>query len=382
MRKPLRNRIFSFFVFVAVASAVIFLPLILANSDGGGDPSPLNETETVDDYVDEGADGGDEDDFLAEEDANSGEADKDLFEVIKPGNPMQTFETSKSTKKGLYVGTAETSPIRFRGGHAMARPIAVYPIYYGNWDGPTGSDTRVGTDLIKNFLAGYGVSPRFLLNPLYVNPSNSSDKPSSILSPRPAYFVPRSKTGGYLYGKSLSDYAVYKLVEYAVVHNSANWPKPFDPDGTYFVFTSSDVTETSGFCRNYCGWHTYDAFLGTHPNVKFSFVGNPSKCLSACSAQKTSPNGNPGVDAMINVIAHELDEMITDPLLNAWYDDEGEESADKCAWTWGKTNKLSSGAFYNLRFATPAGAKNYLVQQQWKVSVSGGKIAQKGCAMS
>ena len=38
---------------------------------------------------------------------------------------------------------------------------------------------------------------------------------------------------------------------------------------------------------------------------------------------------------MVSVIAHELEETNTDPNLNAWYDSNGSEDADKCAWTFG-----------------------------------------------
>ena len=47
------------------------------------------------------------------------------------------------------------------------------------------------------------------------------------------------------------------------------------------------------------------------------------------------PNGNAAADAMISVIAHELAEAATDPLLNAWFDSAGYENADKCAWDFG-----------------------------------------------
>jgi hypothetical protein len=38
---------------------------------------------------------------------------------------------------------------------------------------------------------------------------------------------------------------------------------------------------------------------------------------------------------MASIIAHESEEAISDPDLNAWYDSRGEENADKCAWTFG-----------------------------------------------
>jgi hypothetical protein len=34
------------------------------------------------------------------------------------------------------------------------------------------------------------------------------------------------------------------------------------------------------------------------------------------------------------VSGHELSEVLTDPQLNAWYDQRGSENADKCAWTF------------------------------------------------
>jgi hypothetical protein len=36
--------------------------------------------------------------------------------------------------------------------------------------------------------------------------------------------------------------------------------------------------------------------------------------------------------------------MITDPLLNAWYDRLGEENADKCAWTFEPTYRSTDGS--------------------------------------
>ena len=103
---------------------------------------------------------------------------------------------------------------------------------------------------------------------------------------------------------------------------------PKDTNGVYFVLTSADVTASSGFCTQYCGWHTRGTISGS--DIKYSFVGNPDRCPSACEAQTTGPNGNAGADGMASIIAHELEEATTDPDLNAWYDRRGQENADKC----------------------------------------------------
>jgi hypothetical protein len=122
-----------------------------------------------------------------------------------------------------------------------------------------------------------------------------------------------------------------------------------DPNGVYFVVTSSDVNETSGFCTQYCGWHTSDVINGT--NRRYSFVGNANRCLSACAAQSKSPNGNAGVDGAVSVLSHELEEANTDPDINAWLDSRGAENADKCAWTFGHHQlQAANGSFYNMTF--------------------------------
>src|ERR1019366_8631021 len=72
---------------------------------------------------------------------------------------------------------------------------------------------------------------------------------------------------------------------------------------------------------------------------------------------------NAGVDGMLSVVAHELEEATTDPQLNAWYDSSGAENADKCAWTFGGHQTLLKGAYYNMTLPTTSGSRNYLIQR-------------------
>jgi hypothetical protein len=74
---------------------------------------------------------------------------------------------------------------------------------------------------------------------------------------------------------------------------------------------------------------------------------------------------------MASVIAHELEEMITDPNLNAWYDQRDYENADKCAWTFGSTMTTGNGAQYTMVL----GSRPFLIQQNW-VNASGGYCAK------
>ena len=86
-----------------------------------------------------------------------------------------------------------------------------------------------------------------------------------------------------------------------------------------------------------------------------------------CAAQSTGPNGNAGADGMASIIAHESEEAISDPDLNAWYDRRGAENADKCAWTFGITYAVANGSLANMKL----GSRDFLIQQNWVNSGSG-----------
>lgn len=89
-----------------------------------------------------------------------------------------------------------------------------------------------------------------------------------------------------------------------------------------------------------------------------------------CTNSAGSPNNDPGADAEVSVLAHEIEETTTDMMGNAWYDSRGYENADKCAWNFGTTYTTSNGALANVSL----GGKNYLVQQNWQNAGSGGCV--------
>ncbi len=225
--------------------------------------------------------------------------------------------------------------ITYHGGPIILGTTNVHYIWYGNWSGNTA--TTILTDLAKSI----GGSPYFNINTTYYNGSGTHVSNSVAYS--------GSANDNYSHGTTLSDSAVQAVV---AAQN------PTDTNGIYFVLTSADVNESSGFCTQYCGWHTHATINGR--DIKYAFIGNPDRCPSACEAQTTGPNGNAGADGMASIIAHELEEAVTDPDLNAWYDSRGEENADKCAWTFG-TTYTANGAMANMKL----GSRDFLIQQNW-----------------
>jgi hypothetical protein len=260
-------------------------------------------------------------------------------------------------RKNAHTGAAPTagstgymtpSIQNVNNGPVMYQPN-VYLIWYGNWNKTSGSDTASGQQIIRDFLHGLSGSPYYMINSTYGGVSGF-------------FSVLGEYVDNYSQTSTLSDSRVQAVVSHAISVKAL----PKDSNGIYFVLTSSDVAESSGFCRQYCGWHTAGTISQT--DIKYAFVGNSSRCLSACAAQSVGPNGNAGVDGMISVIAHELEETNTDPDLNAWFDSKGAEDADKCAWTFGANQKkASNGAYYNMTLPGLNGnTRNYLVQRELK----------------
>jgi hypothetical protein len=257
-----------------------------------------------------------------------------------------TVQTAVPVSQSSALGTG----IDYHGGDVMENPHNVYFVWYGNWNGNT------ALSILPQFIAGLNGSFYFNTNASYFD--NSRHVQNAVTMSTQVF-------DAYSQGTTLDDGAIR-----AVISRGLSVGLPADRNGIYFVLTSADVDQTSlgGFCVRQCGYHSYTNLNGT--DIKYSFVGNADRCPGACASSllsPTSPNGNRGADAMASVMAHEINETVTDPHLNAWYDSAGQEVGDKCAWNFGTTFVTPNGANANVTL----GSNNYLVQQNWVSSASG-----------
>jgi len=255
--------------------------------------------------------------------------------------------------------------INYNGGPVMKGTVNAYIIWYGNWNG-TGSNTAATRTAIETFLGTIGGSALELVNTTYGD--NTGDVSGQV------HFGGSTIVSAT---QNLTDARVQTQVNNAITSGRL----PRDTNGVYFVLSSSNINETSGFCTQYCGWHTRATLGGS--DIKYSFVGNVDRCPSGCEIQGTGPNSPAanvgGIDGMANTMSHELEEAISDPDLNAWFDASGQENADKCNFNFGATSTCNANglctaagtaaaAKYNQTF----GGHNYMLQQNWRNSGGGG----------
>src|SRR5205085_816636 len=186
--------------------------------------------------------------------------------------------------------------INYHGGPVMkANPVKYYIIWYGNW-ASTGSNTAATVSLVEHFINSLSGTPIEHIATTYGDASGNVSGNVTF--------------GGHTFVNTttnLTDTSLRTTVSNAL--NSGAFPR--DANAVYFVLSSSNINETSGFCTQYCGWHTHGSNGGV--DVKYSFVGDSTRCPSSCQAQSKGPNGTSGADGMASIISHEFEEAATDP---------------------------------------------------------------------
>ncbi|KAB2601675.1 hypothetical protein D8674_002680 [Pyrus ussuriensis x Pyrus communis] len=250
-----------------------------------------------------------------------------------------------------YEGSSDLVDLQYHMGPVLASPINLYVIWYGHWN-PTYQST------IRDFLyslsspAPYpSVADWWSTVRLYTDQTGSNITRTIALS---GEFYDSS----YSHGSSLSRLSMQSIIKNAVTSHPR--ALPLNPrNGVYLVLSSSDV-RVQDFCRAVCGFHyfTFPTLVGV--TVPYAWVGySGSQCPGVCAYPfawpkdsgrpppgtpggntiMRAPNGDAGTDGMISVIAHELAEVSSNPLVNAWYagDDPTAptEIADLCMGVYG-----------------------------------------------
>ena len=143
-----------------------------------------------------------------------------------------------------------------------------------------------------------------------------------------------------------------------------------NPRGTstlYVMFTPKGVgscySNTSCAFSQYCAYHSW--FASTTGVTLYANQPYADTVPAACDAGQR-PN-NDDADGTINVTSHEHNEAITDQQGNAWYDNQGYENGDKCAWTFGTALGSTATGAYNQVI----GSGTYYLQREWSNASSG-----------
>jgi hypothetical protein len=215
-----------------------------------------------------------------------------------------------------------------RGGHLLQlvwhngpvmHSTSVAPIYWGSrWNTSFAGDKITGLDYLYSHVGGSAYARTN--SEYYDNSGNVNTTSISKASNLTDYSA--TPSGAPSTGQVLAEVA--KMTNNNPVANA------------YYPVYSDQPRGRAG----YCAWHSSGTINGTRVQFGFFFNldGDPG-----CDPQASSSLGHSqGLSALANVTGHELSEMLTDPQLNAWYDQKGAENSDKCAWTFSGNVSIGS----------------------------------------
>lgn len=243
--------------------------------------------------------------------------------VVEGWRPWPRDTGSKFGNSERNEGSSEYVELKYHMGPVLTGNITVHTIWYGNWDMNEKS-------IIKDFLLSISdahsqspsVSDWWKTVQLYTDQTGANVSRNVVLGPE--------RNDLYSHGKSLTRLTVQEVINNAVT--ALQNPLPIDAkNGIYLLLTSKDVM-VQDFCKAVCGFHyfTFPSIVGY--TLPYAWVGNSGQqCPEVCSYPFAvpsymtgtqafkAPNDNAGIDGMISVIGHELAEMASNPLVNAWY---------------------------------------------------------------
>jgi hypothetical protein len=122
----------------------------------------------------------------------------------------------------------------------------------------------------------------------------------------------------------------------------AKWVPTPDPNTVYFVFTSN-MPHIS-----YCAYHSQATANGVVVQVAYVPL-QPAGCSPLGAVNLHANSYDESVQASADSAAHEFIEAVTDPHLNAWYDKNGAEIADKCEYDYQGVVYLSNRSTWQIQ---------------------------------
>jgi hypothetical protein len=247
--------------------------------------------------------------------------------------------------------SGKTPTIVYHGGPVMAAATTLYVIYYGHFSANQ-------HNILDTFLENLGGSAAYNVNTEYYD--SQGQYVQNVLNYTPSA---DSYDDPYSIGKSLNGNFDTTLIHDAIVGRHL----PADANGIYILTISPDVRLPNTV---WCAYHYDSNSIVAGENIKYAVAADPPKpILNSCSGNfanyhdTTSPNGDVGMDEVVDSLIHEISETVTDPDIDAWFTSNGSEVADLCDFVYGPTFLAPNGSHANHTF----GSRNYLAQEIWSM---------------
>lgn len=223
--------------------------------------------------------------------------------------PPATAGTLTARRRATAAATPDPSNNLYCHGGNIQAAQKNYLIFWGNWT--AAGDPAGAQSYAIQFMQDMGGSRWENVDSIYYNPL-------------------KQHVGASSYGRALTDTTMPPAAPLqsdlaAEAASAAAVIGDYSPNASYIIMLPKGIVP-SGFGSQFCAWHSYANANGTTiAYTNMPYVSDPSKPCGAGAAGGIN-------DGIGIVLGHEQAETQTDPFLNGWYDVNGNENGDKCAW--------------------------------------------------
>jgi hypothetical protein len=226
--------------------------------------------------------------------------------------PRQIVPVAEFVGRGLAAAIGAPAPSLTNHGGPVLGSVQVVPIYWGAaW--ATGANMQLATQLDGFFDFLVTSSYMDLLNE-YSSATTQIQHGQRLMSARVPDSEPGTLAGGV---REVTDGQIQAAVQGWIADNTVS---ATTANTLYFVFLPPNVVSvlsTKQSCQNFCGYHNHI------DSIYYAVI--PYADCSGCVFQGQF------LDTLTEVSSHEFAEAVTDPALNAWWEDgQGDEIGDLC----------------------------------------------------
>ncbi len=278
---------------------------------------------------------------------------------ISDDGPTPHYMVPRNSLGLRQLAAPQALNITYHGGRVLDNPkVAI--IYWSrrtiynngpavNTFGPGSADNS----LVGYYVRNIGTSAYWNINTTYTD-NTGKHVPNSLLYTQ--YWATDTLSPPIGVAANVPD----RRIQSGIVYAFQSGRLTYDPQTIYAVLSDTKVNLGGGF-GSYCAYHGMFTWQGK--KVVYAVMPFQADFANGCTLlQGTSPNSDFNADAEVDTFAHELEEAATDPDLNAWYDAQGAENADKCVTYYNPIYVTANGGRANMKIGT----KDFLTQGNWK----------------
>jgi hypothetical protein len=241
--------------------------------------------------------------------------------IHSPRDTQPTFAPAPNGETAVYPASYGSGTLTDHGGPEISN--AEFRAIY--WNSSVANSTATGgngtiSSRLNAFISAF---------PSNQNWSNSPTDDYSIVQqygsknainpalPNMGYRVDTQATATKISDRGIQNYLA------SLFTSGAEQPSANRLFGVYFPHGMKITLQGGASCSSFCGYHSHFTYNG----ILVKYAVFPYTDCAACSV-----TGRTVADILTIVTSHEIREAVTDSLGTAWFDSQGYEADDKCAW--------------------------------------------------